>query len=578
MKLKGFSKKMVVITVAAIAVVALIIYAATRKPAVEYELYEVDHGEVVEVISATGSIAPSSKIELQPEVSGKVAELAVKEGDEVKKGDLLIRLESGDINAQLLAQQASLASARARLAELEAGATAQELLIAESAVQTAEARLTASETAKLDAVLALENANKNLDNTRAKAETQKELKLTQFLSDMENAYNTSNDAVNRLTDPLFNSQNFMTISVSSSQAESDAVGSRSSAKSALPYIETAWRAAAASATEENITAQSMAMMPHLISVKIHLDNVVTALNYSIGLDSTVQSTYRLNASTALSGVTAAIQALDNDSSGLVLQDRLSEAEIISAEIVVSNAQTALNAADNVIRTNERLLLETQASLELRRTGTRQEIITSQRALVSAESARLAGLQNEAQKRRLVAPADSTVTQISAEVGETVSPSQTAVLLNAKGNFEVTANISEIDIARLTVGDSVEITLDAFSDEDIWTGTVVAIRPAETVIDSVIFYKTTIRFDVEDERLRSGMTANLDIETDRQDSTLRIPVRALRQRNGDTFVEVMGGDGAITEVDVTIGLETDDYLEVLSGVSAGDSVVVYTSAK
>jgi len=578
MKLKGYSKKVTIISIAVVAIVAIIVVLATRKAEIEYETYDVDRGEVIEIISATGSIAPSSKIKLQPEVSGKVVEILVEEGEEVVKGDLLLRLDEGDINAQILAQRAALASAQARLAEYQAGPTDQEISLAERAVDTARTRWESSITAKGDAEQGLDNANKNLANSRAKADTQIELRLTQFLSDMEDASISAGDAVNRLTDPMFDSLNFLRFNVSNAQAESDAVQTRAQAADSLVQIADAWSDAAALPAVDNVEAQYMAMTPHLSLVKNHLEAVVVALNYAQGLDAVTLATYQQNANTALSSVSATAQALENDDTNLDLQLRLNDTEIISAEIGVSNASAAVNAAANAIKTNEDMLAESEASLELKRTGVRAEVIAAQRAVVSAEGARLSGLQNDYGKRRIVAPVDGIVTLVAAEIGESLAPNQTVILLNAKGNLEVMANISEIDIARISIGDSVEVTLDAFTSSEIWTGTIVAIQPAETVVDNVIFYETTIRFDKEDERLRSGMTANLDIETDRRENALRIPIRALHQSDGRSFAEVLGERDTVKEVDISIGLETDDFVEILEGLQEGETIVVFSSEK
>lgn len=576
MKIKGHSKRIIIISSVVIVIVAAAVVAVTSGPDIEYETSQVERGEVKEVVSATGSIAPSSKIKLQPEVGGKVESVSVEEGDAVERGDLLLKLQSGDIEAQILAQRASLASARARLAEHEAGPTQQEIELAEKAVETAQTKLAASESAMLDAEQALENAQRNLENTQVKAETQIDLKLSQFVSDIEDAYITANDAVNRLTDPLFDSENFLTFGVTSAQVESDAEGTRASAKDALTEIQEAWHEAEDLTTVENVQAQYETITPQLNAIKEHLEAVVDALNYTAGLDSTTLSTYKQNADTALSGVTSIIQALENDQHNLNLQTRLNETEIISAEIAVSNAQAALNTARNNVKTNERLLSEAEASLELKRTGTREEVIESQRAVVSAERAKLAGLQNELDKRTIKAPVDGTVSLVGVEVGENVTPNQTVLLLNAKGNLEVVANISEIDIAQISIGDPVEVTLDAFSEEEAWQGTVIAIQPAETVVDSVIFYETTVRFDSEDERLRSGMTANLDIKTDEREGVVRIPVRALRQSNGDIYVEVMDKNENVKEVNIEVGLESDEYVEVVEGLEEGQTVVVFSS--
>jgi HlyD family secretion protein len=578
MKFRGFSKKRIIISVVAVVVVTLVIIVVTRGPQMEYETYTAERGEVIEVISATGSIAPSSKIELQPEVAGKVREVLVHEGDEVSKGDLLMRLESGDIEAQILAQRAALASAQARLAEYEAGPTEQEIILAERAVDTARSKLTASITAESDARQALTNVEKNLINARAKAETQIELRLTQFLSDLEDADIAANDALSRLTSPIFTTQGFLSFHSSNVQAENDAVQSRVSALAGLPSIDDAWSDAAAAPTTENVQAQYLSMLPDLQAVKTYLEAVVEVLNYATGVDSTTLATYRLNTNTALSAVSTSLQALSNDQTNLNLQFRLNETDIISAEIAVTNARSALNSAANAIITNNKLLSETEASLQLKRSGTREEVVAAQHAVVSAEAAKLIGLQNEFQKRRLMAPVDGLITLVSVVVGESLSSNETAILLNAKGNLEVKANISEIDIARVAIGDSVDITLDAFSNTEHWTGTVVAIQPAETVVDNVIFYETTIRFDNEDERLRSGMTANLDIETERRSDVVRIPTRAIKQRNGVVYVQALGERDVLREINVTIGLEADDYVEVSAGLQIGDQIVVFSGKK
>lgn len=557
-------KKLVIISFIVIIAVAGFIYSRSGGNDVEYETYAVDRGEVVEVISATGSIAPSSKIELQPQVSGKVAEIPVREGDEVKKGDLLLRLDAGDINAQILAQQAALASAQATLAQYEAGATTQELALAERAIETAQARLDASINARDDAAAALANA-------QSRADAQLQSALNTFVSDLEDAAQASNDGVNRLTERAYTSAGFPSFTVTNSQAQSDAVQTRVSAKTSLPSIEAGLASVDGDASIDNVRAQYAAMRPHLETVKDHLEATVELLKYSVGLDSATLATYQLNANSALSALSTEMQALVNDDTNLGLRLQLNEAD-------VNTATAALNAAENAVITNGGLLAEAEASLELKRTGTRDEIVAAQRAMVSAERARLAGLQNEWEKRRITAPVDGVVTRIAAEPGESVLSNQTVVMMNAAGNLEVIANISEIDIASLSIGDPVTIEVDAFTAGERWTGSVSAIQPAETVVDNVIFYKTTIRFDAEDDRLRSGMTADLDIETDRRDGALRVPIRSVKSGNGDAYVEILNDRGAPEERDIEVGLETDDFVEIISGLQEGDDVIVYTTEK
>ncbi|MEA3249786.1 MAG: efflux RND transporter periplasmic adaptor subunit [Patescibacteria group bacterium] len=564
MQLKKYNKKVIIGSMAAILVVVVILIVRSGGSEFEYETYAVDRGEVVEVISATGSIAPSSKIKLQPQVMGKVVEIPVEEGDEVLKGDVLLQLDVGDINAQILAQRAALASAQAKLAQYESGATEQELAVAERSVETTRARLDASKVARND-------AQEAYDNALSKADAQLQSTLGTFVSDLEDAAIAANDGLNRLTDRIYTSSGFPSFTVSNSQAQSDAVQTRIEAETSLSSIDSALMSVNGDASVDNVSAQYDAIRPHLQVIKGHLDVTVTMLNYAVGVDSTTLATYRLNANTALSALSAAMQALSNDDTSLELRIQLNDSDI-------NTSLAALNATKNTVATNEGLLAEAEASLNLTRTGTRDEIISAQRALVSAERARLAGLQNDWEKRRITAPVDGIVTLIAAEPGESVLTSQTAVMMNAKGNLEVVANISEIDIAKLSIGDMVTIEVDAFTMGERWIGSVVAIQPAETVVDNVIFYETTIRFDGEDERLRSGMTADLDIETDRKDGVLRVPIRAVKPRNGDMYVELLTDRGIVEGRDVEVGLETDDFAEILSGIEEGDNVIVYTSEK
>jgi RND family efflux transporter MFP subunit len=562
MTLTKKNKRIIIGSIIGIVLIGGYLAVKSSEDKFEYETYKADLGQVVEVISATGSIAPSSKIKLQPQVPGKVVNIPVEEGDEVSKGDLLIQLDVGDINAQILAQQAALASAQAKLAQYESGATQQELAVAQRAVETSRSRLEASKVARDDAQAAY-------DTAVLKADAQLQSNLFTFKSDLEDAAIAAEDGVNRLTDALYTAAGFPSFTVTNSQVQSNAVNSRGAALSSLTPINEAYASVNGDISSDNIRAQYVVMLPHLKIVKGHLEDSVQMLNSAVGVSSTTLATYQLNANSALSALSTAMQSLANDNTSLALREQLNDSDI-------NTALASLNTAKNNVTTNEGLLAEAQASLDLTSIGTREEIVSAQRAVVSAERARLAGLQNDWEKRRINAPVDGVVTLVAAEPGENVSTTQTVVMMNAKGNLEVVANISEIDIAKISIGDAVTIELDAFTAGEQWTGSVVAIQPAETVVDNVIFYETTIRFDSEDTRLRSGMTADLDIETDRKESVLRVPVRAVKPSNGDMYVEILNNRGVVEERIVEVGLETDDYAEIFSGIDEGDEIIVYTT--
>lgn len=569
---KTYSKWIILGAAALILVVGGIMYAASRKPKITYDTAAVERGLVMDQVTATGSIAPSSKIKLEAEATGKVTDILLDEGAEVSKGDVILEIDAKDIDAQISAQNAVVASARAKLAELEAGPTTEELALAARAVDTAQSRLDAAKSAETDAMTSLSNAQKKLENTVEKANALIDAKLTTFTAHLDDAMVKSDDAVTRLTQPMYTSENLLSFTSTSSMYETAANGTRSSAKSAVTAITSAVAAAKANVTVENVRAQYAIVAPDLATVLNHLQATVDVLDYSASLSDTTLASYKTNASTAVTNVTGAITTLAADAADLDLQEKLNETDLTSADIAVAEAEANLNAAEHNVDTAKNTLAEAQASLDLKKAGTRPEAVSAQRAVVSAEVAKLSQLQNERDKHRIVAPVDGVVTLIAVEKGETLQAGTQAAIMNAKGPLEIVSNVSEIDIARVQIGDPVDVTLDAFSSSEHWTGKVIAIQPAEKVVDSVIFYETRIRLDEEDTRLRSGMTANLDIIAERRDDVLRVPVRALHEDGDRTYVNVLVNGTVTEERDVTVGLRAVDFAEITSGLQEGEEVV------
>ena len=572
-----FTRKTAIICVVSAAIVGGIVFAATRKPAISYETEKVDRGTVVQEVSVTGSITPSKKISLQPEVGAKVTAVFVSEGDLVKAGDVLVQLDSKDVLARIASQRAALNSARARLAELAAGATPQEIALAETAVATAVSRRDSAISAKADAAVALTNARSNYDNVTAKTETLTSNKLEVLLLDYDQALTDAKDAVERQSGPMFTNNDQLTFSSTNFAAETLARGTRTEAKAKLVDLAVSVAYAEAGGTSEAALAAYPAISADLASVKAHLEADREVLNYANGIPTATVTTYQLNVSSALTSMGAISQKLNNDKSAVDLQVKLNQADVTAAQIALSNAEAGLSAANFATDTAEKALAQANADLMLRKTGTRQEVLNAQRARVEAEEATLSSLLADLTKRKIISPIDAVVTEVAAEVGETVQPSQIIVTLNAKDKFEIVANISEVDIASIAVGQAVAVTLDAFPTAEKWSGRVITINPAEKVVEGVIFYETKILFDKEDARLKSGMTANLDIETGRRENAIRVPLRALRSTPGRTYVEVLV-DGKPQERDVKVGIENSRTAELLEGLREGEVVVVSSTAK
>ncbi len=206
-------------------------------------------------------------------------------------------------------------------------------------------------------------------------------------------------------------------------------------------------------------------------------------------------------------------------------------------------------------------------------------------------ASLALVRVQISKYRLVAPFSGVVANVDIKAGQIVSPSEVMVSMIGRTKFQIETNISEADIAKISVSDNAQVTLDAYGDENIFTAKVIHIDPAGRVIDGITVYKVTLEFDLGDERILSGLTADINILTDKKGDVLYIPSRNVIYRDGKKYVKVFvdedfndsrfanlisvseKDDQNIFEVEIQTGLKgSDGGVEVISGLKEGDQLI------
>jgi HlyD family secretion protein len=177
---------------------------------------------------------------------------------------------------------------------------------------------------------------------------------------------------------------------------------------------------------------------------------------------------------------------------------------------------------------------------------------------------------------LFSPIGGIVTKQEAKRGEIVSPGIIVVSVMSDKNFQIETNVPEADIAKISVNNTAKVTLDAYGDSVNFDAKVIKIDPAETVVEGVSTYKVTMEFIKEDERVKSGMTANIDILTEQKNGVLSVPQRAVVDKSGSKFVKILQSDGNVKEVTVKTGLKgSNGDIEVTDGLHAGDKVITST---
>ncbi|MGM0381009.1 MAG: efflux RND transporter periplasmic adaptor subunit [bacterium] len=183
--------------------------------------------------------------------------------------------------------------------------------------------------------------------------------------------------------------------------------------------------------------------------------------------------------------------------------------------------------------------------------------------------------------KLHSPMEGVVSERFVQVGQIITSgaSETAdgtpiLKLADHEPLFVYASVSENEIGRVSVGDSVEITVDAYPDRVFW-GEVIRLAPSGTVEGNVVTFETRIKITDENfELLRPQMTANVDIMVEKQTDVLTLPVAAVEYRSGDRFVRRYDKQNdEFEELEVEVGLETVNKIEIISGLEVGDRVML-----
>jgi HlyD family secretion protein len=197
-------------------------------------------------------------------------------------------------------------------------------------------------------------------------------------------------------------------------------------------------------------------------------------------------------------------------------------------------------------------------------------IQVQEAAVSQAQAAVSSLEASLNKSIIRAPFGGIITLQDAKIGATVSAGETLVSIISQNEMYIEASISEIHIGKIAVGNPASIIFDAFPDEE-FSGKVSYIEPGDVLIDGIVNYKIRVSLKNPDPRVKSGLTANLKIQTSKKENVLAIPLYAVIKENDQNFVNKMVGN-EIQKIPVNLGISGNNGLaEILSGLGEGDTV-------
>jgi HlyD family secretion protein len=173
---------------------------------------------------------------------------------------------------------------------------------------------------------------------------------------------------------------------------------------------------------------------------------------------------------------------------------------------------------------------------------------------------------------IYAPYDGMVLSSTYKEGQYASPGMNAISV-ISNDFVIKADINEIDVVNIKEGQDVDITLDAYYDNK-FSGKITGISPISTNIGGVVSFELTVTPETENSPpLLYGLSASLDITTSTVEDVLYVPVQSIYEEDGNTYIDLVTGDGAIEKRQITTGVFNYDYIEIKSGLSEGDKILV-----
>jgi len=141
------------------------------------------------------------------------------------------------------------------------------------------------------------------------------------------------------------------------------------------------------------------------------------------------------------------------------------------------------------------------------------------------------------------------------------------------SLELKAEVDEIDIPEVEVGQSVTVEVDAIVDE-LFEGTVISVSPVPVIEAGLVLYEVNISLVIPaDAGVKVGMSATADIMIDKSEDTLLVPERAVGFDDQGNTVVWVSVDGELEQRVVVTGISDGLKTEILEGLSEGDMVAV-----
>ena len=326
-----------------------------------------------------------------------------------------------------------------------------------------------------------------------------------------------------------------------------------------------------------------------INTKKAEESTESALKSLEGANSNASLAYK-SALRALENAEEQLQIAKNDPTTTDMQMKQYESNVESAEAQVESTKESNKSSTSQSESSYNQSLLSQSStywnnlssaqnaelqIENTKNNIKQAEIQLELAKMNLESAK----EDITTNYMISAPYDGIVLSSDFKVGNQNSGSNSVSII--ADDFSVKTTVGETDIAKILEGDEAYITLDAYPDTE-FIGQIEKIIPISVEEGNIVSFEVVVSFN-NDEGIEIfyGLSANVDIVTEKADNVLLVPIQSVYKEKGESYVDLLvsvqepreGTGELIKKVEVNTGINDYYYIEIISGLKEGDKIII-----
>jgi len=320
------------------------------------------------------------------------------------------------------------------------------------------------------------------------------------------------------------------------------------------------------------------------SGKAQLPANTSGINIKVAVAQLVNTVPNLMLNGSIEGKTSAIvsaklagrieQVLVQEGQHVNAGDPLARLESIESGNSVRTAQDAVTKAKisyelAMTDYNRYQTLYTQGAISQQTLDTAEAKKRIAQADFSSATANQSSAEEQYDNRVIAAPVDGVVANVTATVGQVVSPGAALMAVQDISQVYVVVNIEQKDLSLIKIGQKADVTVDTYANR-VFTGIVELINPEAGTGNRM--FRTKVKIDNTDDALKAGMFSKVQLATGDSVQILTVPQGAVIQKQGIYYVFTVENDTAVRH-QVEIGAATGEVIQIKSGLQPGSRLAV-----